>query len=90
MSEFSDNTACLGGPPCLGDPGSSPNEFIELSYVGGMSSVTITGDPLGGSFTMDDMTYTTAGATVPEPGSFPLIIIGAAGLLAARLRKQQP
>jgi hypothetical protein len=86
VSEFSNNTACLGGPPCLGDPGSSPNEFIELSFAGGMSSVTITGDPLGGSFTMDDVSYTSA---VPEPGSLPLVITGAAGLFAACLRRRR-
>jgi hypothetical protein len=66
-SEFSDNDALFG------DPGSSPNELIELSYAGGMSSVTITGDPLGGSFTMDDITYTTA---TPEPRMLWLPILG--------------
>jgi hypothetical protein len=83
-SAFSDNDALFG------DPGSRPNEFIDLSFAGGISSVTITGDPLGGSFAMDNMTYTTAGAAVPEPGSLPLIIIGAAGLFEAGLRKQRP
>lgn len=81
-SLFSDNLACLAGPPCSGDPGSSPNEFIELGFAGGISSVTITGDPLGGSFTMDDMKY-----TVPEPNSFPFVFAGAAGLFTACLRK---
>jgi hypothetical protein len=76
-SLFSDNLACLGGPPCLGDPGSSPNEFIQLSFTGGISSVTITGNPAGGSFTLDDATYTTASATtVPEPTAPFLISIG--------------
>jgi hypothetical protein len=84
VSDYSNNTACLGGPPCFGDPGSSPNEFIELSFAGGMSSVTITGDPLGGSFTMDDISYTSS---VPEPSSLPLVISGAFGLFAACLRK---
>jgi hypothetical protein len=71
-SAFSNNLACLAGPPCSGDPGSSPNEFIALGFAGGISSVTITGDPLGGSFTMDDMTYTSA---VPEPNSI-LVLLG--------------
>jgi hypothetical protein len=69
-SKFSNNTACLGGPPCFGDPGSSPNEFIELGFAGGISSVTITGDPLGGSITMDDMSYSSA---VPEPNTRALL-----------------
>jgi hypothetical protein len=71
-SKFSNNLACLGGPPCPGDPGSSPNEFIELGFAGGISSVTIMGDPLGGSFTMDDMSYTSA---VPEPNSVFLVFM---------------
>jgi hypothetical protein len=86
-SAFSNNLACLAGPPCQGDPGSSPNEFIGLGFAGGISSVTITGDPLGGSFTMDDMTYTSA---VPEPDFFPLVITGAAGLFVGSLRERRP
>jgi hypothetical protein len=85
-SKFSNNTACLEGPPCFGDPGSSPNEFIELGFAGGISSVTITGDPLGSSFTMDDMSYTSA---VPEPDSFPLAIAASAALLICQ-RKPRP
>jgi hypothetical protein len=85
-SQFSNNLACVAGPPCPGDPGSSPNEFIELSFAGGISSVTIMGDPSGGSFTMDDMTYTSA---VPEPDSFPLAIAASAALLICQ-RKQRP
>ncbi len=82
-SLFSNNLACLAGPPCSGDPGSSPNEFIEMSFTGGMSSVTITGDPAGGSFTLDDATYTTASATsVPEPLTAFLIPLGVALLVA--------
>jgi hypothetical protein len=84
-SAFSNNLACLAGPPCPGDPGSSPNEFIELGSAGGISSMTITGDPLGGSFTMDDMAYTSA---VPEPASLP-VIIGGAVLFTTRFRKRR-
>jgi hypothetical protein len=67
-SMFSDNDALFG------DPGSSPNELINLSFTGGISSITITGDPLGGSFTMDNMTYTSA---VPEPSTFiaPFVLV---------------
>jgi hypothetical protein len=65
-SAFSDNDALFG------DSGSSPNEFIDLSFPGGISSITITGDLLGGSFTMDNMTYTSA---VPEPTTLSTILI---------------
>ncbi len=81
-SAYSNNLACLAGPPCPGDPGSSPNEFIELSFAGGISSVTITGDPLGGSFTMDDMTYTSA---VPEASNLLTIALA---LTAIHIRRR--
>jgi hypothetical protein len=83
-SVFASNDALFG------DPGSSPNEFIDLSFAGGMSSVTITGDPNGGSFTMDDISYTAAGTAVPEPGALFLLITGVAGMVIAGIRKKQP
>ncbi|MBZ5726640.1 MAG: hypothetical protein LAP87_16770 [Acidobacteriia bacterium] len=60
VSSFSSNLALSG------DAGSSPNELLSVTFLGGISSVTISGDPAGGSFVMDDVTYTTA---VPEPRS---------------------
>ncbi len=75
-SSFSSNDALFG------DPGSSPNEFIQVSFAAGISSVTITGDPLGGSFVMDDVTYTTA--DVSEPGSVFLFLSGAVALFTFR------
>jgi hypothetical protein len=56
-----------------GDPGSSPNEFIDLSFAGGISSVTITGDPAGGSFTLDDATFASP-SSVPEPPTLSLLL----------------
>jgi hypothetical protein len=57
-----------------GDPGSSPNEFLSVSFASSISSVTITGDPAGGSFVMDDATLATADTeSVPEPTTFSLI-----------------
>ena|ERR1035437_4714231 len=76
-SAFSSNLALSG------DVGSSPNEFLSISFPNGISSVTITGDPAGGSFTMDDATYTSA---VPETSSISLLLTGTAGLLAFRKR----
>jgi len=52
-----------------GVSGSSPNEFLQLSSPSGISRVTITGDPAGGSFALDDATYSTGPSTVPEPSS---------------------
>lgn len=77
-SAFSSNLALSG------DLGSTPNEFLQVSFAGGISSVTITGDPGGGSFALDDATITTADATVPEPGTIFLLLTGTAGLLACR------
>jgi hypothetical protein len=79
-SLFSNNLACLDGPPCQGDPGSSPDEFIQVNSPAGFSSVTITGDPGGYSFALDDVTYSLAStSSVPEPSSRLLL----AGLLFA-------
>jgi hypothetical protein len=88
-SLFSDNLACLAGPPCSGDPGSSPNELIQVSFTGGVSSVTITGDPAGGSFTLDDATYTTAPVAIPEATNAFQISVGL-GVLAIRKRHSIP
>ena len=78
QSAFSNNMALSG------DPGSSPNEFIEVSFAGGISSVTITGDPEGWSFAMDNVMYTTTGNTVPEPGSIGLLFVGSIALVTIR------
>jgi hypothetical protein len=64
LSLFSSNLALSG------DTGSSPNEFLSLSFAAGISSVTITGDPAGGSFVLDDATFTP----VPEPNSLVLLL----------------
>lgn len=72
-SGFSNNEALSG------DPGSSPNEFLSVVFPSGISEVTITGDPLGGSFTLDDATISTI---TPEPSSLIwLVTITFGGLL---------
>ena len=75
LSLFSSNLALSG------DSGSSPNEFLSLSFASGISSVTVTGAPFGGSFVLDDATYISA---VPEPSSIFLLLSGMAGMLAFR------
>ena len=59
-----------------GDPGSSANELLTVSFAGGISSVTISGDPMGGSFTLDDLRVEPLATTVPEPSSTLLFISG--------------
>jgi len=86
-SQFTDNVANGDG----GVAGSSPNEFIEVSSLTDIAEVTITGDPGGGSFVLDDATITTP-TTVPEPSSAPFCIATLAliGFVARkRLRRQQ-
>ena len=78
-SLFSQNFVSSGNPP---------NEFIHVAFAGGISSVTITGDPAGGSFALDDATYTTTGAATPEPRTFSLLL-GAAVILALKERKRR-
>jgi hypothetical protein len=77
-SLFSSNDALFG------DPGSSPNEFLQMSSLIGISSVTITGDPGGSSFVLDDISYT---AQTPEPSYLALILVGFATILLIRRKK---
>lgn len=71
ISLYSENLVSSGNPP---------NELISVAFAGGFSSVTITGDPAGDSFTMDDITY----GAVPEPDSILALLLGCAALVLAR------
>jgi len=77
-SSFSSNLALSG------DVGSTPNEFLQVAFAGGLSRVTITGDPAGSSFVLDDVTVKTP--AVPEPPGFLLLIITVAVLFGCRVR----
>ncbi len=79
-SAFASNLALSG------DPGSSANEFIELAFAG-IRRLTISADPAGSSFVLDDLAYRSA-AAVPEPASALLVAAGIAGL-ALRRRRQE-
>jgi hypothetical protein len=80
MSSFSNNTADGG------DPGSAANEFI-LFTMSGISRITITGLPTGGSFVMDDATFTAAPTAVPEPATLVLMALGLPAIARWRKRK---
>jgi hypothetical protein len=58
-SHFSNNEALSG------TAGSSPNELLQVSSAGGIARLTITGDPSGSSFTMDDIGYTVPVTSIP-------------------------
>jgi hypothetical protein len=75
-SAFSSNLALSG------DPGSIPNELLAVTFFGGISRLTITGDPFGGSFTLDDVTYSPV--PVPEPSEVSLLLVGLGCLVALR------
>ena len=80
QSTFNSNDALFG------DAGSSPNELLRLASATGIFSVTITGDPAGGSFVLDDITFQTA--DVPETQTGLLFLFGLGGL--ATVRKKHP
>jgi hypothetical protein len=76
-SNFSSNMVLSG------DPGSSPNELLSFAWGPGISSVVISGDLGGNSFTMDDLTATP----VPEPGTLLLLGSGVLAMVGVVLKK---
>ncbi len=78
LSLYSTNAATSG------EPGSSPNEFLELAFASGIAKLTISGHPGGGSFVLDDLVFTPNALPVPEPATAALTAIALAGLLARR------
>jgi hypothetical protein len=73
-SQFSDNEALSG------NAGSSPNELIQVTSTGGIATVTITGDPAGESFTLDDATLTGLSGPPPTPLP-PTLLLVSVGLV---------
>jgi hypothetical protein len=71
-----------------GDPGSSPNEFI-LFTVSGISRITITGMPTGSSFVMDDVSFSSAATSVPEPATLTLLAVGLPAAAMWRKKKRR-
>jgi hypothetical protein len=74
-SAFSNNLGTTG------ELGSSPNEQLSVASPG-IKSVTITGDPAGGSFAVDNVEFEPEG--VPEPAV--LLLLGTAAAAVARRR----
>lgn len=69
----------------------TPNEFISISDPAGFSSFEIAGDPSGGSFAMDDFTFSSPSVAVPEstgfvPGALTLLML----VLASRRTAKDP
>ncbi len=53
-----------------GHPGSIPSELLMVADASRISRVTMLGDPGGGSFRMDDASFTSiGGTTTPEPAT---------------------
>ena len=68
-----------------GEVGASPNELFIFTWQEGISTLVITGDPAGTSFTLDDLTITT----VPEvPSLIPLSAGVVLILLTYRLKRK--
>jgi hypothetical protein len=86
-SQFANNLACLAGPPCSGDAGSSPNELMIVSSAGGIARVVMMAGPDGSSFAFDDLSYIPAGPAVPEPRQAGPIFV-ALLVMAARVRRR--
>lgn len=67
-----------------GDAGSSPNELLQLAFATGIARLTLSGDPLGASFVVDDLSFTPKAVAIPEPATALLALAGLVGLLAGR------
>jgi hypothetical protein len=67
ISSFGDNTVSSG---------ESPNELISISSATDIKSFTLLGDSLGGSFTVDDFSFSAnTTSSIPDLNSAPLLLI---------------
>ena len=71
--------------------GNSPNEFIQLTFAGGIAEVTIEISGTDATFTLDDLTFTPLTTeAVPWPANLGLLgagVLGIAGLRALLLMR---
>lgn len=81
---------CASNMALSGTAGCLPNEQLSLSGIGAISRVTITGNPAGGSFVMDDLNFTTSAGgpnpVIPEPAT---ILLSAGGLAMTWLLRRR-
>ena len=80
ISAFASNLALTG------DVGSLPNEEFSVVYAAGITRAVFTGDPAGGSFTLDNLTFEPGQSSVPEPTTAALALVGLAVLFSRRRR----
>ncbi len=76
-------SAFLSNLALSGDAGSTPNEFMGFSGPTPFNRLVISGDTLGESFVLDDLSFT---ASVPLPGTLGLFGTGLVSLLGMRRR----
>ena len=55
-----------------GDAGSAPNEFLKLTSAAGIAAIRISGYPSGGSFVLDDLTFSPV-QSIDEPETLALL-----------------
>jgi hypothetical protein len=86
VTDFGHNEALSG------ELGSSPNELLLIS-ASQIAFITLAGDVEGGSFVLDNLSYTTSATQpppsneVPEPGTFLSLTVGTVVLGVRRLRR---
>jgi hypothetical protein len=85
-SAFSSNLAPGG---LGGDPGSSPNERLALQTSSAIAYLLIAGDPLGGSFVMDDFDAQSTPPTTSAPEPSTSLLLGGGLALAAAWRRRR-
>jgi hypothetical protein len=75
----------------LGGAFTAPGSYQTIAFksTNGLSRFVIGGSGVEGNTSIDNVVVTTADAAVPEPASFGLLALGAAGLLAARGRNKR-
>ena len=86
-----DASGYVNNSALAGEVGSQPNEFLGVISTTGIRRIVITGDPFGGSFVMDDLTYELAQVgTAADPATLPLVFAGlAGGLFLLRIRSRR-
>lgn len=64
IATISSRSGCVSNLALSGTAGCSPNELLVIS-ASGIASVTVTGNAIGNSFTMDDLLAATSTTTIP-------------------------